>query len=126
MSKRLIETDLNRLIEDINRQNNHYIVDRNNRLSLLAIYDLLVYQYFTFNDLYMVNYFKSFFTIISKLLIYSTIHKYFTIYISKNHIFQYNYNKYFTWLEKYPHIHIELMKLQDKILFEINLNIFKH
>jgi len=113
-SKRLIETNLNRLIEDLNKQNNCHI---DNNFSFIQIYEILLYQYFKYNDLNQVNYFKNFFTIISKLLVYSMIVDNFTSYIGKNE-FRYNYNKYFAWLKNYIHVYKLLMDIKQKLLFE--------
>lgn len=105
-SKRLIETNLNRLTEDINLQNNYYIEEDNIKFSLSQIYELSVYQYFTFDNLIQINYFKQFFLIITKLIIYSNIKKHYPIFIKKDVLLQnFDYNKYYNWLSKYKNIY---------------------
>jgi hypothetical protein len=101
-SKRLIEIEFNKLTEEINMQNNYYIMTNNIRFSLSEVYTLSLYQYFTFDKLIEINYFKHFFLIITKLIIYSNLKKYDNIFIKKDILLNnFDYNKYYTWLSQY-------------------------
>jgi hypothetical protein len=90
--KRKIDPIFLELEKLINQQNNNYIYENNVKFSFQSIYEIYLYQYFTFNDLIEINYFKNFFTIIVKLLIYSSI--------SKTN----KYDKYYRWLSSYKYL----------------------
>ena len=82
--------------------------------SLNTIYETYLYQCFEFNSLRDINYFKNFFTIITKLIIYRYISKYFNVLIKRNiKAEQIDYNEYYKWLSNYKYI-IKLIKEKNK------------
>ena len=119
--KRNIDTMFSELEKLINSQNNYFIYENNKKFTLHNVYEIFLYQYFNFNDLIELNYFKNFFTIIIKLIIYSTIYNHQDIYISnENKLKNINYNKYFIWLSTYKYI----TQLISKTRKEFYLNIY--
>ena len=114
-SKRFIETELLKLNEIIARQNIYYIEENNFRFSLLQIYEIYLYQYFEFNDLIKVNYFKNFLSLVTKMVMYNQISKYNKIFMSKDHIYTpYNYDKFYKWLSKYSNIYNLIITAENK------------
>ena len=121
-SKRNIETIFNELEDEINKQNNYFVIENNTKNSLHYIYEIFLYQYFTFNDLIEINYFKKFFTIIIKLCIYSTLYKYKDIYITTNNkLKNMNYDYYYDWIKSYDKLNIIYLSICNN--FD---NLFKH
>jgi len=113
-SKRNIEMDFQDLEQIINIQNNHFIQYNDTKFSLNTIYETYLYQCFEFNRLIDINYFKNFFTIITKLIIYRYISKYFNVLIKRNiKADQINYNESYKWLSNYKYI-IKLIKEKNK------------
>lgn len=118
-NKRNIEDQLQDLEKIINQQNNNFIQDKDNKYSLNTIYEIYLYQYFQFNDMIDINYFRNFFTIITKLIIYQNISNQYTVYISNNTKSPpINYSKYYEWLEQYKYI--------DKLIKEKNKEFVKY
>jgi len=113
-SKRNIEMDFQDLEQIINIQNNHFIQYNDTKFSLNTIYETYLYQCFEFNNLIDINYFKNFFTIITKLIIYRYISKYFNVLIKRNiKAEQIDYNEYYKWLSNYKYI-TKLIKEKNK------------
>jgi hypothetical protein len=113
-NKRNIEQDFQDLEKLINEQNNHFIKYKEDNFSLNTIYETYLYQYFQFNDMIEINYFRNFFTIITKLVIYSNVNNNYNVLI-KNNIKSksIDYSKYFKWLEQYKYIS-KLIKEKNK------------
>ena len=118
-SKRSIEMNFSRLSENINSMNNYYVKEDNVSFPFIQIFELLQYQYFTFNDLIQINYFKNFFIIITKLCIYSYLCKHYTVYQKKNILFKsFNFTEYYNWLSKYKNIY-DLIKRSEYELAKV-------
>jgi hypothetical protein len=118
-NKRNIEEDLQGLEKLINEQNNHFIKYEDKKFSLNIIYEIFLYQLFSFNDMIEINYFKNFFNIITKLIIYKNINDNYTVYI-KNNIKSklIDYSEYYIWLKQYNYI--------DNLIKEINKEFIKY
>lgn len=113
-SKRNIEMDFHNLEIIINKQNNYFIQYNDSKFSLNTIYETYLYQCFEFNNLIEINYFKNFFTIITKLIIYRYISKYYNVLIKKNNkAVKIDYNEYYKWLSNYKYI-TKLIKEKNK------------
>lgn len=116
-NKRNIEEDLQGLEKLINEQNNYFIKYEDKKFSLNIIYEIFLYQLFSFNDMIEINYFKNFFNIITKLIIYSNLNKYYTIYKSNNSIIdKIDYTKYLEWLSRYKYINKLIKEKNDNFI----------
>ena len=116
-NKRNIEEDLQGLEKLINEQNNYFIKYEDKKFSLNIIYEIFLYQLFSFNDMIEINYFKNFFNIIIKLIIYSNLNKYYTIYKSNNSIIdKIDYTKYLEWLSRYKYINKLIKEKNDNFI----------
>ena len=139
--KRNIENEFNNLATIINTLNIYYIVDGNQNVLLRDIWEL---YYYTFTDsnkyfdkIKEIHYFKYFFEIITKFIVYVNILKYSkvykksneTIYFEKGNIYSgkdsllmENYEQYYKWLNNYP----ELNKIIIQIDKQVNIDLQKH
>jgi hypothetical protein len=116
-NKKNIEEDLQGLEKLINEQNNYFIKYEDKKFSLNIIYEIFLYQLFSFNDMIEINYFKNFFNIIIKLIIYSNLNKYYTIYKSNNSIIdKIDYTKYLEWLSRYKYINKLIKEKNDNFI----------
>ena len=120
--KRNIENEYLELEDIIQNMNMFFIYDGNNIILLKDIWET---YYWIMDDknkylekLKEINYFKKFFEIITKFIVYSNIGKYFKIYKNKKEsIENIDWNKFTKWLSMYPYI--------NKVFVEYNLEIIK-
>lgn len=127
--KRSIENKFNNLILLINPLNINYIYDDHNRIILKDIWEI---YYYTFSDnnnylnnLREINYFKSFFEIITKCIVYSNILKYFKVHKNKTEICErIDFNFYFNWLLSYPHINNIVTEYNKFIIYDLNKRMY--
>ena len=98
--KRNIEPEFNELESIINSMNMYFIEDR------IILKDIWEYIFYTTNsemiNLFEINYFKKFFEIITKFIVYFNISKHHVIYKNnKQKLGLLKLDKYFIWLSKY-------------------------
>lgn len=103
--KRNVENELEKIQKYINNLNLAYVLNNDNKIFLINIWEIYYYMYFD-NNLININYFKKFFEIITKFLIYYNIINLFFVYKNNNQIFNLiNYNKFISWFKNnYPNI----------------------
>ena len=124
--KRSIENQFNDLVQIINSLNICYIYDNNNRIILKDIWD---YYYYTItdnnNDLREINYFKYFFEIITKCVVYSNILKYFKVHKNKNEICEkIDFNTYFDWLQTYEYVNNIIIEYNKNVISDLNKRMY--
>jgi hypothetical protein len=111
------------LLEEIIQNMNMYFIIDNFHVVLLK--DIWETYYWIINDtnkylenLKEINYFKKFFEIITKFIVYSNVIKYFKVFKNKKEsVNKINLEKYNNWLLKYPYI--------NKIIKEYEIEIVK-
>jgi hypothetical protein len=124
--KRNLEKEYLDLEEDIQNMNINYLFDGNQVILLKDIWET---YYWIINDdnkylenLKEIHYFKKFFEIITKFIVYKNIIKFFKVYKNKyNLVDEINWKKYYEWLSKYPYVN-NLVKEYDK---EVNNDLKK-
>ena len=127
--KRSIENQFNELVHIINSLNICYIYDNNNRIILKEIWD---YYYYTisdnndyFNYLREINYFKAFFEIITKCVVYSNILKYFKVHKNKNELYEkFDFNIYFDWLQTYKYVNDIIIEYNKNVIDDLNKRMY--
>jgi len=120
--KRNIENEFIILQEFVQSMNMNFLYDFYHVILLKNIWET---YYFIMNDknkyfekLKEIHYFKKFFEIITKFIVYYNIIKFFKVYKNKNDLAdKINWEKYYNWLSKYPHV--------DKIIKEYNNEVNK-
>lgn len=128
--KRNIENEFNVLSNIINSFNICYVIENNMKILLKDIWEMYYYSFSDkdnyFSKMKEIHYFKFFFEIISKFIIYCNIIRYFKVYrsnnniiiiknnniYSKNIILLKNIESYFNWLYHYNDV--------DMIFSQIN------
>jgi hypothetical protein len=128
--KRNIENEFNVLSNIINSFNICYVIENNMKILLKDIWEMYYYSFSDrdnyFSKMKEIHYFKFFFEIISKFIIYCNIIRYFKVYrsnnniiiiknnniYSKNIILLENIESYFNWLYHYNDV--------DMIFSQIN------
>jgi hypothetical protein len=128
--KRNIENEFNVLSNIINSFNIYYVIENNMKILLKDIWEMYYYSFSDkdnyFSKMKEIHYFKFFFEIISKLIIYCNVIRYFKVYrsnnniiiiknnniYSKNIILLENIESYFNWLYHYNDV--------DMIFSQIN------
>jgi hypothetical protein len=128
--KRAIENQFNDLVVIINSLNICYIYDNNDRIILKDIWDLYYYTISDNNnylyDLREINYFKSFFEIITKCVVYSNIIKYFKVHKNKNELCdKIDFNIYFDWLHTYSYINNVIIEYNKNVINDLNKRMYK-
>ena len=107
--KRNIENDFNNLESLINTINNYFIYYNNKKYTLQSILNIFLIDKISnlyFDIFKKINYFKNFFKLITKYIIYYNIFLQFKIYKNNNNIFITNdFDQYFTWLKSYLHLY---------------------
>jgi len=110
-----INFSFNELKEIINKYNIHFVEDFNKKIQLDEIYQ---YHRLTicdkeFNNLIQITYFKNFFEILIRYLVYYNVSKNQLVYIKKEHIS----NKIKSIdLSAYPYVNKLISRLNDKII----------
>ena len=120
--KRNIENEFLLLEEIIQNMNMYFIIDN---FHVVLLKDIWETYYWIINDtnkylenLKEINYFKKFFEIITKFIVYSNVIKYFKVFKNKKEsVNKINLEKYNNWLLKYPYI--------NKIIKEYEIEIVK-
>lgn len=122
--KKNIEDQFLKLEKNINTMNIYFIKEGNNRILLKDIWEMY-YYYIVDKDNYFIylkeiNYFKNFLEIITKLIVYSNIIQYFTVYKNnKETINTFNFEGYYDWINSYKTINKFIDELNDIILLDI-------
>jgi hypothetical protein len=117
-SKQNIDITYTKLVELIKKMNVYYIIVRNKKISLHMFWEK-IYAINTntpFDYIKNINYYKSFFKIITKLFLFIYIsNNQYIIYINKNNIFDVTIlEKFIKWLSKYKYVY-ELFKNYEKL-----------
>ncbi len=118
--KRNIEEDYLLLEDSIQSMNMNFIYD-GYRIVLLK--DIWETYYWIMNDknkylekLKEIHYFKKFFEIVTKFIVYYNIIKFFKVYKNKqNLVDSINWEKYYNWLSKYPHINKIIKEYDNEV-----------
>jgi len=116
--KKNVENQFLHLEKLINNININFIYINNKKYSLQEIWE--IYYNFMFSHIKEINYFKQFFKIISKFVIYHNIYKFNKIYYQKNtQINQINFNFFSNWLLRYKYINNIILSHTKFIELEI-------
>ena len=118
--KRNIDTTFLKLELLINSVNNNFIFESKipyNLNTLWTYYFDVITDIECINILKNINFFKSFFKILSKYILYYNINKKFIIYKSINNKTVINDFDYFNWFEKYKYIY-PLILIMNKIVLK--------
>jgi hypothetical protein len=113
--KRNVENEFNTLSNTINNFNIYYI-GVNDKIILKDIWEMYYYTYYI--KMYDIHYFKFFFEIITKFIVYTNLVKYFKVYVSNNNYLTIQKNSiyhnntvildhidiYYKWLNIYPEL----------------------
>jgi hypothetical protein len=113
--KRNVESEFNILSDTINSFNIYYI-GINDKIILKDIWEMYYYTYYI--QMYEIHYFKFFFEIITKFIVYINLVKYFKVYITNNNYLTIRMNSiyhnntivldhidnYFKWISVYPEL----------------------
>ena len=120
--KRNIDHTFLKLELTINSINNNFIFESKKHINLNDIW-IDYYDYMTdikyISILKNINYFKSFFKIISKYILYYNIYNVCPIYKSSNNKINIDNFNYFPWLKKYKHIYPLILNINNIILYDI-------
>lgn len=119
--KRNIEKEYLLLEEKIQKMNMCFIFDNKHMVLLKDIWET---YYLIMNDnkkylenLKEINYFKKFFEIITKFIVYSNLGKYFKIYKNKKELLEeINWVHYYKWLSLYPNLNKVIMEYNSEII----------
>lgn len=127
--KRNIEPEFIELEKVVNSLNICFIYDSNNIIKLNEIwtvyYNIIDDTRKIFNKLKRINYFKTFFEIITKLIVYNNLQKYFKIFLNrKDKVKPINFDKYFSWLSRYSEFYT-IVKDYDRLIEEDIIKIIK-
>jgi len=141
--KRNIEEEFNTLADSINNFNIYYIIDNNINVLLKDIWEAYYYIVNDSNKYYEkikeIHYFKFFFEIITKYIVYSNLVKKFKIYsknnniliiknnsiYSNNNIVLKNIDTYNMWLKLYPSLNKIFIELENIIQKDFDSILFK-
>ncbi len=123
--KRNIEMEYIKLEDKIQQMNMYFIVDGKHMVLLKDIWET---YYLIMNDknkylenLKEINYFKKFFEIMTKFIVYSNLGKYFKIYKNKKELIgQINWGEYIKWLSQYHNLNKIMMEYNDEIDKDFN------
>jgi hypothetical protein len=124
--KRNIEKDYLILEEFIQSMNMNFLFDG---YHIILLKDIWETYYWIMNDknkyfekLKEIHYFKRFFEIVTKFIVYNNIIKFFKVYKNKQDLAdKINSEKYYDWLSKYPYVN-KIIKEYDK---EVNNDLRK-
>jgi len=125
--KRNIEINFINLEKYINKMNTFYIKINSKMYILNTIwkfyYDRIQNE---MNILKEINYFKNFFKIITKFIIYSVIYDKYTVYMHKDKVVNFNFYYYYNWLNNYKNINNLLINYKNYIDNKINDKIYNN
>jgi hypothetical protein len=63
-----------------------------------------------------IHYFKRFFEIVTKFIVYYNIMKFFKVYKNKLELADFiNYEKYYNWLSNYPHVNKIIKEYDNEV-----------
>ena len=123
--KRNINTRLHDIEILINSMNTYYIYDNTKLYNFHNIWNLyydVIFNKIKITYLTNINYFKIFFKIISKYLLYSTILKYYKTFSAKNKIVNITLDiSKLDWLKKYKYIYDIILDIDYHINIDIKL-----
>ena len=122
--KRQIEMEFNNLEKLISSLNIYFIWENSKPIILKDIWEG---YYWVLNDkhkylekLIQINYFKYFFEIMTKLMVYYNIIKYFKVYKNKKQTIEnINFDVFYKWIQLYPHFNILFMEANQLILNDL-------
>jgi len=128
--KRNIEEDYLLLEDSIQSMNMNFIYD-GYRIVLLK--DIWETYYWIMNDknkylekLKEIHYFKKFFEIITKFIVYFNIIKFFKVFKNKQDLVDsFNWEKYYNWLSRYPHVNKIIKEFDNEVNNDIKKIRFK-
>jgi hypothetical protein len=115
--KRKIENDFMIIEENVNNLNIYFIYDNQNIILLKDIWNM----YYHMADaelklLFRISYFKNFFEIITKMIVYDLISKKFTIYKNKKEKLEnINYQQYYKYINNYESVNKLLMDFYEYV-----------
>ncbi len=118
--KRNIENEFNQIELLVNQSNLYFIYDNHNIITLQEIWEVY-YNIITDKDKYLenikqINYFRGFFVILTKMIVYYNLNKLFTIYKNKStKIKAFNISPYIKWLKKYPYLYSLIKEFNSKV-----------
>lgn len=107
------ESIYNEIVKFVNNMNIHYIFNKYNMLLNNVWKEYYILSNTPFDYLKDINYFKNFFKIITRFIIYkSIVDKKYVVYINSTTIFDsaYKFNEYFEWFKKYKYFYKLLVK----------------
>lgn len=118
--KRNLEKEYLILEEFIQKMNMNFLFD-GYRIVLLR--DIWETYYWIMNDknkylekLKEIHYFKRFFEIVTKFIVYYNIMKFFKVYKNKLELADFiNYEKYYNWLSNYPHVNKIIKEYDNEV-----------
>ena len=122
--KRNIEKEYLILEDLIQHMNIYFINDGNNMVSLKDIWETY-YQIMNDKNKYLenlkeINYFKKFFEIITKFIVYSNLGKYFKIYKNKKKFIRsIDTDNYYKWLLLYPNLNQVFLEYNNEVAADI-------
>lgn len=119
--KRNIENEYLILEELIQNMNMYFIYDG---YHIILLKDIWETYYWIMNDtnqylekLKEIHYFKKFFEIITKFIVYSNVIKYFKVYKNKREsVSKINWEKYYNWLLMYPYINKVIKEYEIQVI----------
>ena len=127
--KRNIELEFYVFEKIINTLNIHYIYNSNSNSTIL-LHEIWEFYYYTISDklgyldnLKEIPNFKHFFEIITKMIIYSHVTKFFKVQKTKKetiHLPENYFTRFFIWLNKYPEISSLMHEYSQKVIIDIN------
>ena len=116
--KKNIETQFLHLEKLIGMMNINYVFIDNKKYLLQEIFE--IYNNELFDEIKDINYFRNFFKIITKLIIYYNLYNKYKIFTkSNNHLSNINFNFYLNWLIRYKNINNIIIEYNK--LFEENI-----
>jgi len=120
--KKNIENEIIKIQYYINNLNLAYIINNNYKVFLINLWEIYYYIYFD-HKLTNINYFKKFFEIITKFLVYYNVVNFFIVLKNDNQISNViNYNKLILWFSfNYPNIYTIINQFNNNIISD-----FKH
>lgn len=123
--KRDIETEFQNLEKIINMMNIYFIYELDNIILLKDIWEM----YWNiindnnkyFESLKQIHYFKTFFEILTKMIVYDNLMKFFKVYSRKNQPApRINFDSYKNWISMYPHLNDLFNEYKNNIVSDLN------
>ena len=125
--RRNIEDEFNKIERIINYLNIAFIYDNNNKVLLKDIWESYIY-FITDKEKYLehimfMHYFKNFFEVITKMIIYNCVSKLYPIYKMKQNVedkVKVKFNHYYKWLSTYSDLYKIFMDFQNIVNKDLN------